>query len=493
MRNDYFNSDAFKEILDKYEASEEQGTTCYFDAEDFVDIADFYLLSDRPEDAVRVIDHGLAQHQDDEELKSTLSGAYIYMHRYDEAREIVETLNPDEGNIMYQRAQLTYAIDKDIPLAEEIFTDWIAVEEEESKYDKEEERGERIRDAYLHVLTSFIELCDEKYDEELVKRWVEEYYARFAPLGAYEFDLVLADLVRNENMADMVEKIYTSILEYDPYVNYGWTVLSTAQIINGHYQEALDSIEFALAIDPNNLDALLNKAHALYSLGNKHDALPLFERFLNEIDDVNQYLPYALCLISEQREEEAFPYLQKTEENVLLHKDNVEFYAQVNYELAEAYISLSKLENALACVKRIIEIIPDDEDSLLLKGTIHLLLFEFDECVRCFTLCIRYARDKIRMTCTIALRFLWHNQNELGLKILDTAETYGSDDPSYRIINAYRAYAYMQMGNIEEFLSCIKQACEECPDVVAEIFYDKMPATVKPEEYYKWLVEHPLD
>lgn len=492
MRNDYFKSEEFKKILEKYEASEEQGKTCYFDAEDFEDIADHYLFQDRPEDAVAAIRHGLSLHHDDEDLLSTLSGAYIYMHKYAEAREIIETLDPDEGNVMYQRAQLAYALDHDIERAEEIFTDWIEHEEKSCAHSSEEERGDILRDAYVHIITSFVELKDEDYDEELTKRWMEEYYARFAPLGSYDSDLALADLARNENMADMVEKIYTSILEYDPYINYGWVVLSTAQLMNNHIHEALDSLEFALALEPDNEDAILNKAHALYTLGQRDQALPLFEKFLAEIDDPNQYLPYAICLIGANREQDALAYLAKADENILLYIDNKEYFAEINFELAEAYLSISELEKSLNCIQRTLSLFPNDKDTLLLKGTVHLVKQEFEDCFNAFQKSINFSEDKVMTICDVAIRFIWNNQCDIALQLLETTEKFKNSFASYRVVSGYLAYAYLQMEDLENGLEYLKVACKECPDALERIFASKMPPTVRPEDYYDWLTNHPL-
>lgn len=493
MRNDYFESDEFKSILEKYEASEKQGIPCYFDAEDFMDLADNYLLADRPDDTLRVLELAEKQHPNNDDIQCVKSGTLIYLHRYSEAREIINSISSDNnGNALYQRAQLAYALDKDVDTAEELFTDWIEFEENASKHDAEEDRQFRLRDAYLHVLTSLIELSDGGYDEEIVKRWVEEYYARFSPLGGNDCDLSLADMVRNEGLSDMVEKIYASLLEYDPYINYGWTVLSAAQVVNGHYKEALESVEFALAIDPENMDAILNKAHAYYSTGEKDKALPLFEKFLAKYPDPNQYLPYAVCLITQNRGNEAEPYLKESEEFVLLHKEHEDYYCQSNYELAEAYLSILNLERALDCIHRTLDVCPKDADCLLLEGTIHLANNDIHNCIMSFTSCIRNAVDKVMATCSISLRFILQGQEQIALQILDTADEYGSSEPSYRFVSAHRALAYLQMHNIDEFLKYFKQASEECPDMLQTLFYDKFPSTVEPKDYYNYIVSHPF-
>lgn len=490
LKNEYFNSGEFKEILEKYEASERQGTICYFDAEDYVDIADYYLIQDRPEDAIKVIDMGQSLHADDEDLKSVRSGTLIYMHRYDEAREVLSELPQDDPNIIYQRAQLAYALDNDYVTAEELFTEWIGREEDSAKFDSKEDREDRLRDAYLHVLTSFIELKGQDYDDELVKRWVEEYYARFAPLGANEWDLVLADMIRNEGLTDMVEKVYSSLLEYDPYLNYGWTVLSASQVMNGHYQEALESADFALAIDPENIDAVLNKAHAYYALGQRDEALVLFEKYLSKVEDMSQYLPLAVCLLSADRVAEAERYIDMFEQYILMQGDQQEYYAQSNYEMSEVYIGLSNFDKALECINRAVAMYPEDSEFLLQQGTAYLFKYDIENSIHCFSLCVKYAEDKVYATVNIAMRFLLQKQDDIALQILDTADKFGSAFPYYRTIPAYRALVYFNKEDMEPFLDNLKKACEECPDVLKQLFVGNFPDTLKPQDYYKYVVDN---
>ena len=494
MHNNYYNSSVFKTLLEKYEASERTGKSCYFDADDFMDIAEYYILDDRPENAFKVLEMGESIHPSNDDLMCTHAGAYIYAHRFEKAREMLDKIDKSclNTNLVYQKAQLAYAIDNDIDLAEQLFTDWLDKEEKAAKHDEQAEREYHIRDAYIHIITSLIELSEEKYDEELVKRWIEEYYARFAPLGENECDYVLADIVRDEGMMDMVEKIYSSILEHDPYIKHGWTVLASAQIINGNYSDAIESADFALAINPDDIDATLNKARAFYGLGNLDKALPLFDKFFENHDDISSYIPYAACLISQNRVEEALNYLDDVEEFIQHHKDIKDFYAQMNYELGESYMIASMFEKALRCAKRAVEVYPDNSEYNLLEGTLHLVLNNKEECIDAFNNSIINAKDRIVAITDVALRFNINNEPNVALNLLGLITDDYSVFPSYRIISAHRALAYLKAEKIPEFLDNLKKACNECPDVLKAIFNDYFPDAVDPKDYYDYVINYKL-
>ena len=95
MTNDYFQSEEFKEILASYEKRGDKDRSIYLDADDFADIADYYLTNNKPMKAMKAIDMGLQIHPDEEVLLIVRSAAYIFQRQFDKAREILKTLDAE--------------------------------------------------------------------------------------------------------------------------------------------------------------------------------------------------------------------------------------------------------------------------------------------------------------------------------------------------------------------------------------------------------------
>lgn len=72
------------------------------------------------------------------------------------------------------------------------------------------------------------------------------------------------------------EELYMQLVDQDPYSTYYWTQLTASQYLNGKISEALQSSEFALAIDSQCEDALLAKANCQFTLGQLADALDFY-------------------------------------------------------------------------------------------------------------------------------------------------------------------------------------------------------------------------
>ena len=80
----------------------------------------------------------------------------------------------------------------------------------------------------------------------------------------------------------------------------------------GHYQDALESSEYAIAIDASSTDALLGKANALYHLGHYEEARDFFHRYSQLTDNSPLgVMNEASCIIAMNQIDEAITMLEK--------------------------------------------------------------------------------------------------------------------------------------------------------------------------------------
>jgi len=494
LKNEYYDSEEFKEILDAYERSLEQGTIPYLDTDDFSDVADYYLNTDMVHQCIECVDKGLELYPDEPMLLSVKSSALIYLHRYKEAEDIVDRLDGDNDEVFYQRAQLEYAYHKNSDKAEEMFTEWVNMEHDDGTDDDEdyyERHEEMMRDNYIHVITSFIELTENRnYDEELVKRWVEDYLVMFSPLGNYDSDLILADMVRDESLFDMVVKVYGSLLETNPYLHYGWTVLAAAQYTCEMYEEALESTDFALAINPKDWDSILTKAHCFYSTGRHEEALPYFEQYIKNTSDNAQYLAYAICLLTVGKKRKALANLKKSEAYYEKCKADTYYYADGCYEMAEAYLALDKIEDAERLINKAVEARPEVADFKLQRATIMLAGGKLLTSISEFISYISANDDVAAATLQVAARFILFHHETIAIQLMDAVEKLNLRGSDMDYFYPYRALAYVQLENYEGFLRNLKLGSERSPDATRDVLSDMFPEGMNPRDYYQYMVDH---
>lgn len=496
MKNEYYDSDEFKELLDQYNKSLAEGGVSYLDADDFCDLADYFLTSTNSDQALACVDTALDMHPGYAPLIYIKAGALIFVHRYQEARELLATTDNTAQEAVYMNAQLAYAIDHDIDRAEELFTQWLVEERDTVTREEEDEhyREEYIRDTYIHIITSFIELTENhKYDEELVKRWIEDYLISFSPLGNYDSDLILADVVREECMFDMVVKVYSSILETNPYINYGWTVLAAAQYYCESYDEAIESADFALAINPEDWDSVLTKAHSLYATNRRTEALPYFETYLAHVDDENQYLGCAICLICAERPAEAVEYLRKAEHHYEKNRRDKEYYTTGLFEMADAYLACEEYESAGRLIDKACAIKPDNPDFILLKATVMLSRTQFKDAISLFIKYIEANEDIVFATVNVCLRLMLFDQDAVAAEMITTVEDFAEEHPELNVssLYPYKAMACLKCGQTDDFMDYLKRSQQQCPDILRKVMGHLFPDNMPPRDYYDYVLKSP--
>ncbi|MBR6035817.1 MAG: hypothetical protein IKP41_02515 [Bacteroidaceae bacterium] len=506
MANDYFQSKDFKELLKSYEEQRERGESIYLDADDFADIADYYLSVDKPELSMETIDRGLAIHGDDEVLMIVQGAAYIYQRQFGEAEEVLKQLDATNPDVMYQWAQIEYAKNNHVRKAEKRWREWMKAESGE----EQPSEGHR-RENYIHIISSLIELRrdeegEKAFDVETVRRWIREYIDVFQPLGRYDEDVQMADICRENELADLMCEILTQVLEEQPYLPKGWANLGLAQYMLQRYSEAIESCDFALAVKPNDTEAMLTKAHSLFSMGEKIASIPVFKEYLDKGGDKLQLIPYADALflkgdkkagsaalkklMSYYENERLSVALQLINAEDTLPKDSkelkaaqedyaemVDLYKRVMTDVSDIYHSNGCYKDSIKANKMLTECDPQDSEAYFMLGINNLAIHEYEEASRNFALALQWADDQVMMGVDIALTFVLNNFDKFALEVLDAVSKIApkSKSPFAKNIPAAKSLTYLKMGYKDQFLQFFRTACQDTPELVAKVYEGYFP------------------
>ncbi|MCR4613360.1 MAG: tetratricopeptide repeat protein [Bacteroidaceae bacterium] len=502
-----FNSPEFQELLSRYEQSRREDAPCYLDSEDYVDLSDYYLDHDKPNEALKVIDEGLSLHPNDDLLPAVRAGVLIYLHRFAEAQEIVEKLDADQNyDVIYLQAQLKYAVDNDLPAADKLFHEWIGCvedewqcgpdgtpasfsDDEEDEFTPEEAENE-VRSAYMHIMVSYIELSKVDHTEYL-RSWIAAYLKRFPQMGMYDPDYNVADICREQGFVDYVETVFERLLDNDPYTPNGWTILAAAQQSSEKYEEALNSLEFALAINPDDVNAIVTKAHCFYAMQNYEEALPLFMKYrrLAKSHSEDQYI--AFCYLNLHEAKLAQEYWHTALEYVEKNMDDVAQRAWRYYEISDGMMMCEDYEEALSLIQKSLKIDPKNIDFRLHEASVLLGLHQVEKAIEKFSSLFHdNAAYSLPLMLSAGIRCLSQNYFTLAdtfFSIIISKNDERLDFPHRNQVYAYMALAKYQQGYLDETLENLAQACKETPELVKHLFSDSLPDTLQPQDYYAHL------
>ena len=69
------------------------------------------------------------------------------------------------------------------------------------------------------------------------------------------------------------------MLDTNPYSGPYWNQLAQNQLLRNDIKDSITSSEYSIAINPDDEEAILNKANGLFTLGNYEESLKYYERY----------------------------------------------------------------------------------------------------------------------------------------------------------------------------------------------------------------------
>jgi len=269
LYHDYYNTPEFKELLRQFEQAEQEGRIAAISPDDLTDVAEYYHTMGEKDHALRIIDEAI-------ECYPGAVGPLVFRAREalmqggdcQTARFYAEQID-DKADLDY------YYLQAEIMIVEN------RVEEADKylveKYDEVDD--EELQDYVLDVATIFADY--ELWD--LAEVWAKEYDDKEAD-DYLELQARLK-IVFDDSAA--AEQIVNRLIDRNPFHAGYWVLLAKAQFYGHKLEDCAASCDYALAINPNDQDALLVKANVLFRRGNIEDAAVLFARYMrNNGEDV---------------------------------------------------------------------------------------------------------------------------------------------------------------------------------------------------------------
>lgn len=284
----YYKSKEFKAILAKYENADKPNAVLSTD--EYADIAQFYHEAG----------------DDDKALQAARTAVEIYpgsvaplsfLARY----EILENRNSKKANEIAE--QIT---DKDDPDYHLLIAEIMLADKKIKDADDYLERTWNgfYGDDYYDDMPLDVAVLFADYGELwLAEKWLN----RSDETEETDYQTVKAKVLINNKKFAEGEKLIDKLINDDPYSGEYWNLMAILQIEDGKASDAVTSADYALAIDPNDLGALMNKGKAFGELGNLRGAEKCYKKYISlEPNDPQIYKMLSGILVSENRIVEAY-------------------------------------------------------------------------------------------------------------------------------------------------------------------------------------------
>lgn len=475
MNDNIFHTKAFKENLRHYEEALQNGAPIYLEPEEFTDIAEYYHLHGNLSKGIEAADKALAIFPGaTEPLAFKARVAILIDHDADKAMAIAGTISDKQDlEYIYIMAEIMLADNRT---------------SEADDYLKAQERtisDEELDDYYLDVASLFADY--EVYD--LAAQWL----AQSSNTDDNYYLETEGRVMINDGKLKQAITLFNKLIDKDPYSNSYWDCLATAYYLSNDYSKSRESSDYALAIEPEDTDAILNKANCLMMIGDNKGARDCYMHFRqlqpqSEIGDMG----LAAIDMNENKLDEAIGHWKRAAQLCAPRSANMtEIYRNMCLVLA----SKGDYDEALNIIQRLEEGAGGaTDDSLILKGYISLLGNNIDKAKGWFSQALKTTDDEKKDNTLFYIAYCYFDCNYME-KAHDFFR-YLADvavDKTFTDLWAFLTRTDYALGLQDEFLADLKKAVSRNPAATKREFSDYFPHDLPLSDYYKYATQHPIN
>lgn len=461
---EYYNGEEFRELLRDYESAVSAGEGVFMDADDLTDIAEYYQMNGRYEDADIAIGHATAIEPTSLSVLNYQIHSALQDGDTERAQEYLQMIMERESpEYIFCKAEILVAqnrVDEADEFLRSVYSD---VEPDE------------VQDFVLDAADIF---TDYGQGEKAM-----EWMMRARPENTDDFKEMMARTMFGLGKYDDSERIFNELIDRNPFQKRYWHALASTQYMKEDYSASVTSSEYAIAIDPNDPEGVLAKANALFRLENNEEALKYFERYSQMVpDDEYAMMHQGVCLINMNRYQEAVDRLKKTLE---MCGEESELLVDVYQELAFAYGEMHDLDSALYYIDKTDALDCDHEDMMVIRGHILLNNDRPEEAERMYSTALKRSGNDPHIMMRIIVSLYDNKFMEAAYKMFKML--FAGVDDSWTEGYAYMALCCWDSGRYSEFMEYLQKACQKNPQEARMVLSMLFPEGVEPQDYYEYM------
>jgi tetratricopeptide (TPR) repeat protein len=474
LSDNIFHTKQFKDNLQNYEDALSAGHPLYLEPDDYTDIAEYYQLHGRFNDALEAVDTALSMFPGaTQPLAFRARVAILIDHDAEEAMHY--------ANMIADKQDLDYYY----TVAEIMIADGRADDAEKYLQDKKGEIYEDDREDFcLDVATLYVDY--DVYD--LAELWLDEC----EDTDNDDYQEIKGRIAVNKGKYKEGIRIFNTLLDHDPYNNAYWNALATAQYLNNDISDSIESCDYALAIDSEDTDAILSKANALTILGNANEAVSYYNHY-NRLQPMSEvgYMGIAAVMMAENKLNEALTYWQRAEKLTAPFSPN---RMDIYRNMCLIYATMGNHEKAFEIADKLEQFTgKKSPDMAVLRGYLALLAAKLPEAIAYFAYADKMTSKDERNNIRFYIAFCYFDTGYMQqahdiLRQLADAD----NNKIYNDFWSYLVRTDYELGLQDEFLSDLKKATERNPYGLQREMSDVFPNGMAVRDFYNYAIHHPI-
>jgi tetratricopeptide (TPR) repeat protein len=346
-------------ILQRYSLMESSGTEMYFDADEIVDLLDYFEETGDFDHYEKVLELGRKLHPENQDIRIRICRALIFREEYDTALRAIERIgDADDLELTLLKMECFCALDR----FDEV---WAFVEE------KQVENCEELEEIfeYLAPVMNELNCFDEVYT--LLQRGLALFPDNLILKEEYCYYLEMQGLPKE------AQSICSELIDADPYSVDYWYMQGRLCLMQGDYDKAVDALDFALACDDSDVEIKVTKAYCLFMSEHYEKAIDVYLELLSDGHAGQNIQPYlAECYMKSEHFEQAYAIFKE-----LLEDTNIARGLALYKNYIRCCIETGRENEAGEILPEMAARFPEDLLLLALQVFVHLATGEQDEAV----------------------------------------------------------------------------------------------------------------
>lgn len=422
MNNDmssYFEDPEFKDLLAKYEGMAKSHTPTYFDAEELTDIAEYYAGLGEEEKAEKAIDFALHLHPTNTDALVFKSRSLCIKGKLSEAYQIMNLIeDPSDREVKFLKADLLME-ERRMEEAEAVHLELAQTENESSE-------------VLLDIIMTYMDANQKDY----AAKWIEKLRKKgFNETNSQKFRDVWCDFCMTFGYPEQATQAFQLSLDEYPYSISHWNGMAKCYFAQNEIEKAHEAVDYALAIDENNLEALEVKGFCHIQNENYEEALTIYKQLLPKSKVPSRiYALLVKCYLDMENATDAkstcLEWIKQCPKLTAFEKSEIYSY------IAMCCFNLYQAEEGMKYIDAALDLEPAFRGAILQKGMLHLQLSENKKA------------------------------EDLFLKVLDISP---DDEQSEILYNVANCYFFLRM--FPETLKWCRKIIEGYPEEQTEALY----------------------
>ena len=468
MQDGYFDSNDFKDILQRYEDALEEGEDIILDSEELTSIAEYYQAQGDTAKGLAAAEYALSLYANaTAPLLFKARVALLQDNDAEKALDLVEQIE-DKSDLDYFYLKAEIMIVENDTDAADLYLD--------DCYDQvaDSDRADFVLDAAT--------LFADYEQTDLAEKWLLRSEETTHP----DYRELQARIHYMRGQYEKSEEILNTLIDESPYSAIYWDLLATVQLAQQRHNDSMTSSEYAIAINPKDDEALLNKAYILLQMSNFEEALHYYERY-SEVCPMKEIgaLYQGECLLNLDRLPEASFHLLMAERMAPKYSP---YLTEIYQYLALALSKGGHPDEALAYIDKTLNLPCDHNEMLVVRGHIFLSAGRTDEATQCFSKAMKRSGGANSVMMRIAMSLYDNNFINMAYDLL--CEMMEKNDHQLPYGYAYLAICAYDLGKNDEYLRYLKTAVERDPHEAKAVLGALFPNDMPPEDYYHYATQH---